>query len=261
MKKKIIIGLALFGLIGTIAYLGYSEYMAIKKTIANPLQAIPTNAAVIVKSDDWRKSWSELEASAIWQQISKNDKWKHIKSDIANTKKTIEKSEGLKKLITKQVVYLSIHSTTQDFDVLISTAFARENSLDLLKKTFLTEKLNSKDYDGVILYELENGWSFCIHQDIVFFGSSQLLVENSIRQLNNKLSLLNDPAFTKVQQTESTFANTHLYLNYSEFSKLLKQNIVLNKKQEQQIGRWAEWAELDLKTKENSLIFSGFTLA
>ena len=261
MKKKLVVGLTLFGLIGIIAYLGYSKYMEFIKKTANPLQAIPTNAAVIVKSDNWRKSWSELEASAIWQQISKNDKWKNIKSDIANTQNTIETSENLKKLLAKQVVYLSIHSTTQDFDILISTAFARENPLDLLKTHFLTQKLNSKNYDGVVLYELENGWSFCIHQGIVFFGSSHLLVENSIRQLNNKLSLLNDPIFTKVQQTESTFANTHLYLNYTEFSKLLKQNVVLDKKQEQQIERWAEWAELDLKTKDNSLIFSGFTLA
>ena len=90
MKKKIVVGLALFGLIGTIAYLGYSKYMEIAKSIANPLQAIPTNAAIIVKSDNWRKSWIELEASAIWQQISKNDKWEHIKSNIAKAQKTIE---------------------------------------------------------------------------------------------------------------------------------------------------------------------------
>ena len=261
MKKKIVVGLALFGLIGAIAFLGHSKYMEITKSTADPLQAIPTNAAIILKSDNWRKSWSELEASAIWQQISKNDKWQHIKNNITNKQSIIEKSEGLKKLLAKQVVYLSIHSTTQDFDVLLSTAFPGDNPLDLLKTYFLTQKLNSKEYDGVVLYELENGWNFCIHQDIVFFSSSHLLIENSIRQLNNKLSLLNNPTFIRAQQTESTFANAHLYLNYTELSKLLKQNIVLNKKQEQQIGRWAEWAELDLKTKDNSLIFSGFTLA
>lgn len=261
MKKKIIVGLALFVLILTIAYLGYTKYIEITKSIANPLQAIPTNAAIIVKSDNWRKSWNELEASTIWQQISKNEKWKHIKKNITNTQKTIEISESLKKLLAKQVVYLSIHSTTKDFDVLLSTAFSEDNPLDLLKTHFLTQKLNNKKYDGVILYELENGWNFCIHQGIVFFGSSNLLVENSIRQLNNKLSLLDNPIFTRVQQTESTFTNVHLYLNYTEFSKLLNQNVVLNKKQKQQIGRWAEWAELDLKTKDNSLIFSGFTLA
>ena len=261
MKKKIVVSLALLGLIGTIAYLGYYKYMEIAKSTANPLQAIPTNAAIILKSDNWRKSWNELEASAIWKQISKNDKWKHIKSDISNTQKNIEKSEDLKKLLAKQVVYLSIHSTTQDFDILLSTILPVENPLDLLKTHFFTQKISSKDYDGVVIYELENDWNFCIHQGIVFFGSSHLLVENSIRQLNNNLSLLDDPAFTRVQQTESTFTNTHLYLNYTEFSKLLKQNISININQVQQIRRWAEWAELDLKTKDNCLIFSGFTLA
>ena len=123
-------------------------------------------------------------------------KWKQIKK-ITNTQKTIETFESLKKLLDKQVVYLSIHSTTKDFDVLLSTTFPEENPLDLLKTHFLNQKPNSKEYDGVILYELENSWNFCIHQGIVFFGSSNLLVENSIRQLNNNLSLLNNPIFTK----------------------------------------------------------------
>lgn len=261
MKKKIVVSLALFGLIGAIAYLGYTKYLDLANTTSDPLQAIPTNAAIIVKSENWRKSWSELEESAIWQQISKNEKWQQIKNDIASTQNTIETSENLKKLLAKQVVYISIHSTTQDFDVLLSTAFPGNNPLELLKTHFLTQKLNSKEYDGVILYELENGWNFCIHQGIVFFGSSHLLVENSIRQLNNELSLLDDLSFTRVQQTESTFANAHLYLNYLQFAKLLKENVDINQQKERQISRWAEWAELDLKTKDNSLMFSGFTLA
>ena len=49
------------------------------------------------------------------------------------------------------------------------------------------------------------------------FSSSHLLVENSIRQLNNKLSLLNNRIFTKVQQTESTFANVHYILTTLNF--------------------------------------------
>ena len=261
MKKKIAVSISLLVLVGAIVFFGYTKYIEITKSMANPLNAIPTNAAIIIKTDHWLKSWSELEASDIWQQISKNDKWKNIKNEITNTKKTIEASEVLNKILDNQVVYLSIHSTTQGFDILLSTAFQVENPLDLLKTHFISQKLNSKDYDGVDLFELENGWNLCIHKGIVFFSSSHLLVENSIRQLNNKLSLLNSPTFNRVQQTESTFANAHIYLNYHEFSKLLKQNIVLNKKQEQQIGRWAEWAELDLKIKNNSLIFSGFTLA
>ena len=76
------------------------------------------------------------------------------------------------------------------------------------------------------------------------------------------MSLLNNPAFTKVQQTESTFTNAHLYLNYTEFSKLLNQNTKLNKKlKNNKLDAGQNGQELDLKTKDNNLMFSGFTLA
>ena len=169
MKRKIAVNISLIGLVGAIVFLGYTKYIEFTKSMANPLNAIPTNAAIIIKTDHWRKSWSELEASAIWQQISKNDKWINIKNEITNTKKTIEASKVLNNLLDNQVVYLSIHSTTQDFDVLISTAFPGENPLDLLKTHFISQKINSKDYDGVDLFELENGWNLCIHKGIVFF--------------------------------------------------------------------------------------------
>ena len=94
MKNKIIVGLALFGLIGTIAYLGYTKYTEITKSIANPLQAIPTNAAIIVKSDNWLKGSTDLEPSIICNQFTKNKKGKQIKNKITTTKKTIEQSEN-----------------------------------------------------------------------------------------------------------------------------------------------------------------------
>ena len=61
------------------------------------------------------------------------------------------------------------------------------------------------------LFTLDNGWSFCVHQGIIFFASTHLIVENSIRQLNNSLSLLDDKSFVKVQETETAlFTNTCL---------------------------------------------------
>ena len=93
------------------------------------------------------------------------------------------------------------------------------------------------------------------------FASTHLLVENSIRQLNNSLSLIDDKSFVKVQETESNFSQTHVYLNYKNLSSLLGENYKIGLNEKIQLSRWAEWAELDLKAKNNNLIFSGFTLA
>ena len=91
-------------------------------------------------------------------------------------------------------------------------------------------------------------------------SSSTLLIEDGIRQLNNKISLLDNISFKKVQNTKSTFARAHIYINYENLSKLISQNSKFDKSDEKWMSRWANWAELDLEISNNNLTFSGFTL-
>jgi hypothetical protein len=261
MKKKIILSVSLICLLSLIAILAVTKYNDLSNTQKNPIKAIPTNASVIIKSDDWRKSWDEIEASDIWQKISSTEHWQTLKTKIDKTKKTIEKSDELKKIFDKQLLYISLHSSTQNFDILFASTLSTKTPLKLLENNFLNQEYSRKKYDNETIYTLDNGWSFCIHQGIIFFASTHLLVENSIRQLNNSLSLLDDQSFVKVQETESNFSQTHVYLNYKNFSSLLKENYKIGLNEKIQISRWADWAELDLKAKNNNLIFSGFTLA
>lgn len=262
MQKKIAITLSLVILLGTIGLLAYWKYTELANTKADALQAIPTNAAIIIKSNDWDNSWNELESSSLWKQISEGESWSQIRSKIEITQQTIRQSEDLKKLLQKQEVYLSLHAATKDYDILLATSFHTTEVLPLLKSHFVNAKLSERAYDGVSIYQLENSsWSFSIHQGIVFFSTSPLLVEHSIRQLNNQLSLLDNPSFLKIQKTESTFADAHFYVNYAQLAKLLEENTSTSNKSKRQMSRWAEWAELDLKIKDNTLLLSGFTLA
>ena len=213
MKKKIILSVSLICLLSLIAILAVTKYNDLSNTQKNPIKAIPTNASVIIKSDDWRKSWDEIEASDIWQKISSTEHWQTLKTKIDKTKKTIEKSDELKKIFDKQLLYISLHSSTQNFDILFASTLSTKTPLKLLENNFLNQEYSRKKYDNETIYTLDNGWSFCIHQGIIFFASTHLLVENSIRQLNNSLSLLDDQSFVKVQETESNFSQTHIYVN------------------------------------------------
>ena len=178
-----------------------------------------------------------------------------LKTKIYKTKKTIEKSDELKKIFDKQLLYISLHSSTQNFDILFASTLSTKTPLKLLENNFLNQEYSRKKYDNETIYALDNGWSFCVHQGIIFFASTHLLVENSIRQLNNSLSLLDDKSFVKVQETESNFSQTHVYLNYKNLSSLLGENYKIGLNEKIQLSRWAEWAELDLKAKNNNLIF------
>ena len=76
-EEKIILAVSLICLLSLIAILAITKYKDLSSTQKNPIKAIPTNASIIIKSDDWRKSWDEIEASDIWQKISSTENWKH----------------------------------------------------------------------------------------------------------------------------------------------------------------------------------------
>ena len=90
MKNKIIVGLALFGLIGTIAYLGYTKYTEITKSIANPLQAIPTNAAIIVKAIIGLKKLNELKHLLFGNKSAKMKSGNKLKTRLLTHKKPLK---------------------------------------------------------------------------------------------------------------------------------------------------------------------------
>ena len=136
MKKKIILAVSLICLLSLIAILAITKYKDLSSTQKNPIKAIPTNASVIIKSDDWRKSWDEIEASDIWQKISSTEHWETLKTNIYKTKKNIEKSDELKKIFDKQLLYISLHSSTQNFDILFASTLSTKTPLKLIENNF-----------------------------------------------------------------------------------------------------------------------------
>ena len=82
----------------------------------------------------WRKSWDEIEASDIWQKISSTEHWETLKTNIYKTKKNIEKSDELKKYLTNNLLYISLHSSTQNFDILFCFYPINKNSFKAIRK-------------------------------------------------------------------------------------------------------------------------------
>lgn len=258
--NKIIIASSLSLLIGVIFFLLYQKYQELNKQNVDAVQVIPINSALIIETEDWNKSLEKLESSTLWNSITFSEKWTEIKKSIEEISRVIENNETLEHLTNNQKLYLSIHHSTNDYYVLISTSCSDEKLRLIQMNDTLMGNFRTRQYDGVSVFELENNWNLCHHQNLLFMSSSPLLIEDGIRQLNNKISLLDNKSFKKVQSTKSTFAGAHVYINYENLSKLMSQNSKLSKSDEKWISRWANWAELDLEISNNNFTFSGFTL-
>jgi hypothetical protein len=257
-KSSVAIFLTL--LVGIIFFLLYQKYQELNTQTSDAIQAIPINASLLIETNNWNNSLNELENTTIWTTISKSENWSEIKTTIQKLSDEVMANESLKHLSAKQKIYLSAHHSTNDFYFFIATSCSADELKLIESKDSLIDNYKTREYDGVRVFELENNWNLCHHQDILFLSSSSLLIEDGIRQLNNGISLLDNSEFRKVQSTKSTFAGAHIYINYAYLSKLLSQNTTFSKSNEKWMSRWANWAELDLEISENNLTLSGFTL-
>ena len=52
----------------------------------------------------------------------------------------------------------------------------------------LIGNFKTRQYDEVEIFEFDNNWNLCHHNNILFMSSSSLLIEDGIRQLNNELA-------------------------------------------------------------------------
>ena len=257
MKNKIFT-VSLILILTVLVSVFFIKYVNQKSNFDDPIIAIPTNASIIYKSKNWNSSWKELEKSDLWLTITKSDKWKELRSNINNLKNLIKSQYFLTQIENNQNLYISIHDSADDFEFLLSTSANNIELLDLLDTSKFQIKYKIRLYDNIKIYEFNN-INFCIHKNILFFSSSYFLVENSIRQLNNNLSLLNNDSFRKLQLTESKFSNNHIYINYKKLHKLIKENYKINYNKTL-LNNWAEWTELDIKVNKNNILFSGLTL-
>jgi len=258
--KKISLSIIPVILFLLIAFLGFEKYLEIKKSDFEAIQAVPNNASIIIKSNNWQESWRKLNNSSIWGQLSETEELNKLKKEINILSADLDTNAFLKNIFNDNTIYFSIHPSEQHF-IPFYAILLEKNQEEFLIDYFFKSDYNKRRYSEVEIYNSNSGWSLSIHKNIAFFSPSTLLVEQSIRQLNNGLSLVNDKSFKKVQATESSFADAHIYINYKQFASLLNENIILSAQDKTQISRWADWAELDFKIKDKTFLLNGFTLA
>jgi len=258
--KKYGIALLPLILLFLIAGLGYKKYIEIKKSNFEAIQAIPNNASVIIKSTNWTESWNKLEKSSIWNQLSSVNQLDSFKNSIKNLTSEIDTNKQLQEIFINNPFYFSIHHEEQDFSPFLSLLLD-ENLKQYFLNHFFNGDIEKRKYEGIDIYKFNTNWNLAFQEGIVFLSTSPLLIEQSIRQIKNELSLANNESFNRVKSTESSFADMHIYLNYKQLSNLIDENSILSSKNKTQISRWANWAELDLKIKDDKFLFNGFTLA
>ncbi len=235
------------------------------------VKGIPVNAGIIINVSN---------IAEVSDLILKKIDYKDDLTAFSLTSKTIELAKKIDSLelfhspvfnkIKKKQLYISFHlqGKSDIRTLLVTTADnkAEEHALidwieNLKGKGY---NVNVKQYDASDIYYIQKAgrkktFYLTAFQGLIIGSYSEILVENSIRQINSGISLLSNSAFAKIFKTSNKNSPANLYINFSTvpgilktiFKKEKKQPAVFNKKN-------ALWAELDVDIKSKEIELNGF---
>jgi len=244
-------------LISIILFIGYNSYKQVTKNTENPLNIIPTNAAVILQCNDAKKLYSNLNSADIWGHlcnISIVDSINHQIQEICsfyNQNSPIFKSHTL---------FISFHKVgANNSGLLFSSNFERKaiasnNQIN----TLLGNLVKEGEYNNQPLFELQHKDKIIFVSfkgDIVFFSENKMLVEDAIRASASKDKLLLNPSFNSAHKTISKSAEINLFFNYNsliEFTNIFTNKPII-------YSDFSGWTATDLSVKNKIIAANGFS--
>jgi len=243
-------------LILIILFIGYNSYKKAAENTENPLNIIPTNAAVILQCNAIDKLYSSLNSADIWGHMRNISMVDSINSQI----QYISNFYNQHPLIFKSnTLFISLHKAgANNGDVLYSSNFYLENSSSQKDiATLFGNDLKTHNYDNKVIYQLANKKKeiYCSFKgDIVFFSSNRMLIEDVIKESATIENLLTNPDFKISYNTINKSAEINLFLNYNALAEFVS----IYTKETLLFDDFSEWISTDIKIKDNVIIANGF---
>jgi hypothetical protein len=274
MKKLITLIAVAIACIAGIA-IGFSIWMGDKtETIPDALLAVPPDATFILKIDDYQHFSSGLRNNnSLWRTLGNFRGIQRADSIISFLNDLAIKYDVVNKLLTLNTLYISVHNTGGNqlgFHLVLKKPEGVEKGelISLARALAIgAYRIDDNKYDGVTIYRLykkereEEFVSFAATHGVVMCASSGLLLEASVRQLQARTSLLNNPSFVSVNKTAGSRVDANLYINHSKVPPAFARHLAgkypggINT-----LADIAQWTELDMSLKEDILFLNGFSI-
>jgi len=253
--------------------LTYAFYQSLEKSeenISNSLIAIPQSAALIVESDEIGEIWRDVsQTNIIWEELKATDYYFRLNEIGLQLDSMLVSQAQLRQFLADKPAAISAHiSGARDYSFLMSIQLSSSaTDVDVregVNQIFKPGNVNQRIYDGVTYYSFEprlfdNSLHYYIHEGLLVLSLSNILIEESIRAIEQNASVLTDPVFTEVRKTRGSNSRGHLYINYKQFKAIVAQYAKSEFRDMSFFEQaYAEWSALDLDLKADAVNFSGF---
>jgi len=268
--KKITFLLILLAAIAAGTY-SYFYVKKIKTPVSEAINAVPLNASIIVESRQVKNLWKKLsETSIMWEDLLGTAYFSRLNRTANFLDSSILMHPKIAAMMDNHSVFLSVHpsgANSYDFLYLYSLPNVTQQYIvdEFVKETCKSPLATVRDYDGQKIYSLQlspsETFTYSFAKGIFISSFSSVLVEDALRQLASGNSLMKNKSFAAVQRSAGDKVEASLYINYKTLPGFIGRYFLneSSKKEFTHLSDFADWTELDLVTKPNSLMLNGFT--
>ncbi|PCH99148.1 MAG: hypothetical protein COB85_00645, partial [Bacteroidetes bacterium] len=151
----LLIALVIAGGIG-----GYLLFTKINTPVSKAIIAIPSDAAIIIESDDFPGAWSELKAvSVFWNKLTGIEIVTQINERTSYLDSLFSREGELAQLVKGQATFISLHLTgVHNYDYLFLVSLKNTNKMQefnlKMKSLAGSNAISKRNYDKVDIFEI-----------------------------------------------------------------------------------------------------------
>jgi hypothetical protein len=238
------------------------------------VQAVPEDAIVFVEELDYEYlTETFLAGSRIWVDFVNTSGQSELDSLVQVLLAQVNSAGALKDILKKEGFHLSLHLVGKNqllplFYLKYPESYS-DHEFENLMMSVLEEKamINSRKYESETLYDVsgEPGlvpgkFTFSCMKGLCLLSSSSMLIEESIRTMNDERDLSEELGLSMVKATAGRYVHANVYINYENLPKLFYPMVGESSWGKLELfSRIASWGEVDLDVKSDALIFNGMT--
>ncbi len=267
MKKKIIIAISIFIVLLIGIYTAYSIYSKYKTPVTNAVTLLPSDASIIIKIANPLDNWNELKKSTTFNNLNKTEFIGNIDDFIKKINSLYIKDSKLEDIVQDIDLYCTVHFSESkiNYSYLIQLPYvSAQYDLEKIiknKSKYSFKEESFKNSKFVKMTSKNNTLFYTYFNGVFAITTSQLLIEDIIRNTSSNSSLLNNTNFKKISKSAINEAAANIYVKFDKLPLTLKNYIksdYFNVFKE--IANFSDWNELDLICKDNFILLNGISL-
>lgn len=150
----------------------------------NPLNLVPSDAVMVMETDQPYDVWDKLSATRLWKILQKDEEWREYGEQLVSLEASLADFDQVLDVLTNRMLYLSVHPYRRDE---LNYLFILDTKGLGILRTWLTRGSNvtKRTFQGKTIYEQfdpssKETFYFSFEDNFLIGSFTHLLVESSI---------------------------------------------------------------------------------